>query len=93
MNVGPNDLAKIVAPFRDPGCGQIVRVLRAYVPGEEVGGVECAGPFPAWVCFGFVRIHVTGEDNKPVERTLGPEVVISDHCLRRVEPPAASGAT
>lgn len=79
MNVAPGQLARVVAPFELVGRQAFVIVRRAW-RGESVGGyLFTQGGGPAWVCSGWVRFDGS-------EEPLGPEVVLSDLCLRRVSP-------
>ncbi len=78
MNVDPGQLARIVEPFHTAGRGAFVIVRRPW-RGERVGEYWFTYGGPAWVCSGWV--HFEG-----AVRPIGPEVVIADQCLRRVNP-------
>lgn len=86
MNVKVGDLARVVAPYYTGGRGAFVTVT-AFVPGNtEVflhGRHFIPNGNPAWVVDGWVRALSLG-----VETLVGPQLVISDNCLRRVDPPA-----
>ena len=88
MNVKPGDLARVVAPYDKNGRGAFVKVIRAAIGrahrlGENV--FVRTTDLPAWVVEGWVR----GDRNVPV----GPQLVIHDRCLRRVDPGKATDET
>jgi hypothetical protein len=77
MNVKPGDIAMVKAPYVEPGRGAIVEVVRRAGEREWLSGREyrrregyCVG----WVVRGWVR---NADGN-----LRGPELAISDVCLR-----------
>lgn len=80
-NVNAGDMARVVAPYVLPGRGSIVTVVRAANPIEKLGDreYEISGHFGVgWVVSGWVR----DEDDE----VCGPQVVIGDDCLRKINP-------
>jgi len=80
VNVQPGNLARVLAPYAEPGRGALVNVIRrARAPYEELGNVQCSVPdhLPVWVVQGFVR-DAFGQPR-------GPLLCIFDHCLKRVD--------
>lgn len=86
MNVQQTNLARVVAPYAQPGIGSIVTVLRVAAARERFGPdvYNCSGA-PSWVVQGWVR----GESG----RTFGPLLCIADECLRPIDPGASAAAT
>jgi hypothetical protein len=78
MNVQPGDMARVVAPYCEAGRGAIVSVLRPMLGAETFGTSSYAFQPDSWVVQGWVR----DESGFP----QGPQLVIFDNCLRRVDP-------
>jgi hypothetical protein len=78
MNVQPTFLARVVAPYAEPGIGTIVTVVRVAAAHEQFGpdSYNCAAT-PSWVVQGWVR-NESG-------RTFGPLLCIADECLRPID--------
>lgn len=88
-NVNAGDLARVVRPFVWEGVGAIVTVVEKYTSQliYHSGRIWKVNPDAGllWLCDGWVRqvIENWGEPDKIT--LLGPQVVISDHCLRKLE--------
>ena len=78
MNVQPGDMARVVAPYCEPGQGAIVSVLRPMLQAEAFGALSYDFQPDSWVVQGWVR-----DEQGAVQ---GPILVIYDNCLRRVDP-------
>lgn len=78
MNVSKGDLAIVVAPYVIEGRGAFVFVIDIAPLGDciPLGENLFSNYGNAWIVEGWVR----GIDNK----VRGPQLIIGDHCLRRI---------